>query len=81
MPINPFSGAVVQQGTPGSILEAFKPGTEPGSNYTADIEDPGVVPPGVTAQAGEGQGSAIPATPSSSPPMPTTISTGTGGLY
>jgi penicillin-binding protein 1A len=81
VPINPFTGAVVQQGTPGSILEAFKPGTEPGSNYTADIEDPGVAPPGVTAQAGEGQGSAIPAPPTSSPPMPTTISTGTGGLY
>jgi penicillin-binding protein 1A len=81
VPINPFSGAVVQQGTPGSILEAFKPGTEPGSNYTADIEDPGVSPPGVTAQAGEGQGAPIPATPTSSPPTPTTISTGTGGLY
>jgi len=31
VPTNPLSGAVVQQGSPGSILEAFKAGTEPGA--------------------------------------------------
>jgi penicillin-binding protein 1A len=82
VPINPFTGAVVQLGTPGSILEAFKPGTEPGSNYTADIDDPGVAPT-AAALAGDGQGTAIPAAAAASgPPQPvTTIGTGTGGLY
>jgi penicillin-binding protein 1A len=84
VPINPFNGAVVLQGTPGSILEAFKPGTEPGSNYTSDIDDPGVAVPAATAQAGDGAGTAIPAAATSpGPPQPvtTTIGTGTGGLY
>ena len=84
VPINPFSGAVVDFGTPGAIMEAFKPGTEPGSNYAvSDIEDPGVAVPTVaSASAGEGQG-ATPAAASASgpPPAVTTIGTGTGGLY
>jgi len=46
VPTNPLSGAVVQQGSPGSILEAFKAGTEPGAGYlVSDIEDPGVPTP------------------------------------
>jgi len=80
--VNPYSGAVVQQGTPGSILEGFKPGTEPGSNYTADIDDPGVAPTTASASAGEGPAGAIPAAAASSgPPQPVSIGTGTGGLY
>ena len=40
VPINPITGAVVADGTPGSILEAFKPGTEPGAGYAvSDIND------------------------------------------
>jgi penicillin-binding protein 1A len=83
VPINPFTGAVVEEGTPGSILEAFKPGTEPGANYAvSDIEDPGVaVPTAASASAGEGQGTATPAAASGPPPPVTTIGTGTGGLY
>ncbi|HEX3484251.1 MAG TPA: penicillin-binding protein 1A [Micropepsaceae bacterium] len=83
VPINPVSGAEVVEGTPGSILEAFKAGTEPGANYAvSDIEDPGVAVPTVaSAPAGEGQGAATPAAASGQPPPVTTIGTGTGGLY
>ena len=83
VPINPLTGAVVAQGTPGSILEAFKPGTEPGAAYAiSDIDDPGVRRPRPSAApAGEGQGTATPAAASGPPPPPTTIGTGTGGLY
>jgi len=84
VPTNPFTGNVVPQGTPGSILEAFKPGTEPGATYAvSDIEDPGVaVPAGVSAAAAEpGQGGAQPAAVSGPPAEPSSIGTGTGGLY
>jgi penicillin-binding protein 1A len=83
VPINPFTGAVVQLGTPGSILEAFKPGTEPGANYAAsDIDDPGVAVP-ATVSASDAPGGATPAAASTAGPPPpvTTIGTGTGGLY
>jgi penicillin-binding protein 1A len=39
VPINPRTGQVVAQGTAGSILEAFKPGTEPGA-HIARYDDP-----------------------------------------
>ena len=84
VPTNPFTGNVVPQGSPGSILEAFKPGTEPGASYAvSDIEDPGVaVPAGVSPTAAEpGQGAAQPAAVSATPAAPTSIGTGTGGLY
>jgi len=83
VPTSPFTGAVMAQGTPGSILEAFKPGTEPGASYAvSDIDDPGAVPTGVSPTAAEpGQGAAQPAAASGGPPPPTSIGTGTGGLY
>jgi penicillin-binding protein 1A len=83
VPTSPFTGNVVAQGTPGSILEAFKPGTEPGATLAvSDIEDPGVAVPAVSSAAAEpGQGAAQPAAVSGPPPPPTSIGTGTGGLY
>jgi penicillin-binding protein 1A len=85
VPTSPFTGAVVPQGSPGSILEAFKPGTEPGAAYAvSDVEDPGLgVPAAMSPTAGEpGQGGAQPAAASGGPPPPpTSIGTGTGGLY
>ena len=46
------SGTPVSQGTPGSILEAFKPGTEPGSGFAlSDLDDPGSLRP-FTVQTG-----------------------------
>jgi penicillin-binding protein 1A len=83
VPTSPFTGNVVPAGTPGSILEAFKPGTEPGATYAvSDIDDPGVaVPAGVSPTAAEpGQGGAQSAAVSG-PSQPETIGTGTGGLY
>ncbi len=86
VPINPVTGAEVPEGTPGSILEAFKPGTEPGSSYAVSvIDDPGVAVTSATpasVSAVDGQPGATPATASGGPPPPpTTIGTGTGGLY
>jgi penicillin-binding protein 1A len=81
VPTNPFTGAVVQQGSPGAILEAFKAGTEPGAGYmVSDIEDPGVAMPTAAAASDAPQG-ATPTAASGLPPAPTTIGTGTGGLY
>ena len=83
VPTNPLTGAVVPQDSPGSILEGFKPGTEPGSSYAvSEIDDPGVALPagGVSQTSAEpGQGTAQPAAASASPPA--SIGTGTGGLY
>ena len=83
VPVNPLNGALVAQGSPGSILEAFKPGTEPGAGFTlSDITDPGIaVSAAATAQAGGTPQGATPAAASGPPPTPATISTGTGGLY
>jgi len=83
VPTNPLTGAVATQGSPGSILEAFKPGTEPGATYAiSDINDPGVaVPASASPGAGDNPPGATPATASGSQPPPATISTGTGGLY
>jgi penicillin-binding protein 1A len=72
------SGTPVPQGTPGSILEAFKPGSEPGSGFAlSDVNDPGALRP-VTVQTGSGTGAA---TSSPGTPITTTIGSGTGGLY
>src|SRR5206468_3921566 len=58
VPINPITGSVVADGAPGSILEAFKAGTEPGAGYAvSDISD-------VPGQA------ALPATAADEPPGP-----------
>jgi penicillin-binding protein 1A len=71
------SGTPVVEGTPGSILEAFKPGTEPGSGFAlSGLDDPGVQPP-ITVQTGGTPGP----TNSSGTPITTTIGRGTGGLY
>ena len=80
VPTNPLNGAVVQQGSPGAILEAFKAGTEPGAGYVvSDIEDPGVATP-TSASAGDPPQGATPAA-ASGPSPAATIGTGTGGLY
>ena len=80
VPTNPLNGAVVQQGSPGAILEAFKAGTEPGAGYVvSDIEDPGVATP-TSASAGDTPQGATPAA-ASGPSPAATIGTGTGGLY
>jgi penicillin-binding protein 1A len=34
MPIDPHTGLRVPQGTPGAIMEAFKPGTSPPEAYS-----------------------------------------------
>ena len=71
------SGTPVYEGTPGSILEAFKPGTEPGTGYAlSDLDDPGSQRP-LTVQT---SGAPTP-TNSSGTPITTTIGSGTGGLY
>ena len=78
MPVNARTGAVVAQGTPGSILEAFKPGTEPGSAGALNaVLDGGEEFPGLG-------GPAPPPPPAGSAPstvINTTIGSGTGGLY
>ena len=69
------SGTPVAQGTPGSILEAFKPGTEPGSGFALDVEDTSSLR-SFTAQTGGNAGAMNAGTP-----ITTTIGSGTGGLY
>jgi penicillin-binding protein 1A len=71
-------GFPVSEGTPGSILEAFKPGTEPGSGYAlSGLGDPAAQRSFAVPASG------LPTTPSSNPgtPITTTIGSGTGGLY
>jgi penicillin-binding protein 1A len=62
--INPRTGDVVSSGTPGAILEPFKPGSEPGLNsaryneygpggYTADVTSN---PDTLDVQIGSGTG-------------------------
>jgi len=81
VPTNPLSGAVVQQASPGAILEAFKAGTEPGAGYmVSDIQDPGVAVP-TSATASDTPQGATPAAASGPVSAPATIGTGTGGLY
>jgi penicillin-binding protein 1A len=82
VPINPLTGAAVPQGTPGSILEAFKAGTEPGAGYaTSDITDPGAAAQTAAATSVDpAQPGTTPAAAAPTAPQPT-IGTGTGGLY
>ena len=70
VPINPLTGAVVPSGTPGSILEAFKPGTEPGSDNADFDEGPATA-----------EGPAEPSTAATPPPPTNRVGQGTGGLY
>jgi hypothetical protein len=67
----------VPEGTPGSILEGFKPGTEPGSGYAvSDLDDPGTQRSYAVPTGG------IPSTVSNpGTPITTTVGSGTGGLY
>jgi penicillin-binding protein 1A len=82
VPVNARTGAVMAQGSAGSIMEAFKPGTEPGAagalSAILDGEDSfapsGPVPPPASAAAG-----AAPQQPTTI--INTTIGSGTGGLY
>ena len=74
VPVDAKTGTPEPQGTPGSILEAFKPGTEPGASLTSFLDfGPGDATP--AAQVGRTS------TASSSAPIATTIGSGTGGLY
>jgi len=78
VPVDARSGTPVPEGTPGSLLEAFKPGTEPGAGYSiSNIDEPGV--PTRAAATASDAGRAP--TPASDTPITTTISSGTGGLY
>ena len=70
-------GYPVSQGTPGSILEAFKPGTEPGSGYAlSDLNEPGAQRSYALPAGGVPSTASNPGTP-----ITTTIGSGTGGLY
>ncbi len=77
VPVDAKSGTPEPQGTPGSILEAFKPGTEPGANLSSLLDFGGgdVRPAAQTGQVGRA------AAASTSAPINTTIRSGTGGLY
>ena len=71
------AGFPVSEGTPGSILEAFKPGTEPGSGYTlSDLDDPGAQRSYAVPTGGVPSTASNPGTP-----ITTTVGSGTGGLY
>jgi penicillin-binding protein 1A len=75
--IDARSGVPVPEGTPGSILEGFKPGTEPGSGYAvSDLDDPGAQRSYAVPTSGVPSGANNPGTP-----ITTTIGSGTGGLY
>ena len=79
VPINPLNGQVVSQDTPGSILEAFKPGTEPGAGYVmSDVDDTGVVPPPSTGQSDVPRN---PASTATSDSINSHVGGGTVGLY
>ena len=83
VPVNPITGALVADGAAGSILEAFKAGTEPGAGYAvSDINDvPGQAALPATATDEAPPPSATAAATPNSPPRTNTIGTGTGGLY
>src|SRR5215471_13249261 len=75
---DPLTGNVVTEGTRGSILEAFKPGTEPGAGYAvSDIDEPGVAQPAAAALTDTPRAP----TPAASEPIAGRIGAGTGGLY
>jgi penicillin-binding protein 1A len=78
VPVNPYNGAVVSQGSPGSIMEAFKPGTEPGAGYNISVIADGMpAPTTASATTSDARRAATPATS----PISTQIGSGTGGLY
>jgi len=82
VPVSPYTGAVMAQGAPGAILEAFRPGTEPGAAFAiSEIDDPGLAISTAASAAGETPQGATNAAASGPPPAPATIGTGTGGLY
>jgi len=79
VPVDARTGTPVPQGTPGSILEAFKPGTEPGAGYNiSDVDEPGA-PTRASVQTGDAARGPTPA--ASGTAITTTIGSGTGGLY
>ena len=76
VPVDARTGTPVPEGTPGSILEAFKPGTEPGAGYSiSDVDEPGA-PTRASVQVGDAP--RAPTQPGTGTP---TIGSGTGGLY
>jgi penicillin-binding protein 1A len=81
-PINPYTGASVPEGTRGSIMEAFKPGTEPGSGYSVSDLDGNVVPAAATAVDAPATDAATARSATRPADAVTTkIGSGTGGLY
>jgi penicillin-binding protein 1A len=81
-PINPYTGASVPEGTRGSIMEAFKPGTEPGSGYSVSDLDGNVVPAAATAvDAPATDAATARSTTRPADAVTTKIGSGTGGLY
>jgi penicillin-binding protein 1A len=81
VPTNAYTGAPVPEGTPGSIEEAFKPGTEPGAGYTvSDVDDSGIVPTAGVGPAPTTTAAAPRAQPTTDT-VTTKIGSGTGGLY
>jgi penicillin-binding protein 1A len=78
-PIDARSGAPVAAGTPGSIMEAFKPGTEPGSDL-GGLLDIGANDQDTLA-AGEPAPAPRPASVEATGPARAPVRSGTGGLY
>ncbi len=74
-PVDAKTGTPVAAGTPGSIMEAFKPGTEPGSAFAGVLDIGG----DTTASVQDAGGREAPA--AVEPAGTTTIGSGTGGLY
>jgi penicillin-binding protein 1A len=77
-PVDSHTGTPVPAGTPGSIMEAFKPGTEPGANL-AGILDIGQIPGELPG--GDVQPASVSSRASDEPAIVNTIGSGTGGLY
>jgi penicillin-binding protein 1A len=78
-PVDSHTGTPEPAGTPGSIMEAFKSGTEPGSSI-AGILDIGPIPGEHSVSADDASGRVSAREPESQP-VATTIGSGTGGLY
>jgi penicillin-binding protein 1A len=76
-PVDAKSGTPVAAGAPGSIMEAFKPGTEPGASL-AGLLDIGANEPALVS---EGMPTARPAALEGAAPARASVRGGTGGLY
>lgn len=76
-PVDARTGTPVAAGTPGAIMEAFKPGTEPGANLAGFLDNGG----SDAALLSTGVVSVTPATVENTAPVRATVRTGTGGLY